>query len=159
MITTPSNATIIFSFLIQKELPLDGVANAPQSEALQRATLPRRVLVIDDEMNIADSLVEILVSHGYDASAFYDGQTAIDAARSECPALVLADVMMPELNGIETVLAIRKHCPSTHVLLFSGQAGTADIVARARASGHDFEVLPKPIHPEELLKRLLKLEH
>lgn len=158
MTTATSNADVVRSLLIQEKMPLHLLAHAPQSETRQRTALSGPILVVDDEINIADSLVEILMSHGYDALAFYEGRAAIDFAQRECPALVLADIMMPELNGIETVLAVRKHCPTTRVLLFSGQAGSADILARARAGGHDFEVLPKPIHPSELLKRLSRLE-
>jgi len=62
--------------------------------------------------------------------------------------------MMPKLNGVETVLAIREHCPATRILLFSGQAGVMDILDEARARGHQFELLPKPIHPDLLLKKL-----
>jgi CheY-like chemotaxis protein len=64
---------------------------------------------------------------------------------------------MPKLNGVDTVLAIRELCPSTKILLFSGQAGTTNILEAARAEGHEFEMLPKPIHPEQLLKKLSTL--
>ena len=114
----------------------------------------RRILVIDDEISIADSLVEILASHGFEARAFYAGEGAVDFARKQCPDIVLSDVVMPKLNGVDTVLAIREICPATRILLFSGQAGTANILQRARADGHDFEVLPKPLHPDALLKTL-----
>lgn len=115
--------------------------------------------MIDDEATIADSLCEILNGHGYDAQAVYSGQAAIELTRKLCPDLVIADVVMPRLNGIETVLAIRELCPVTRILLFSGQAGTADLLAEARARGHQFELLPKPIHPDHLLKRLEKLQN
>jgi DNA-binding response OmpR family regulator len=114
----------------------------------------RRIVVIDDEPSIADSLAEILTTHGFKASAFYGGQGAIDFARKQCPDIVLSDVVMPKMNGVDTVLAIRELCPQTRVFLFSGQAGTTNILERARASGHRFELLPKPLHPDELLKRL-----
>lgn len=114
----------------------------------------RRIFVIDDEDTIADSLAEILNGHGFDAVPFYKGKDAIDSARERCPDIVLSDVIMPRLNGIETVLAIRETCPTARIVLFSGQAGTADILRRARADGHEFELLPKPLHPEQLLRQL-----
>ena len=114
-------------------------------------------MVIDDETEIADSLAEILSAHGYDAVAFYSGKTAIDFARKQCPDLVVSDVIMPKMNGVDTVLAIREMCPDTRILLFSGQAGTSDVLAKARAQGQEFELLSKPIHPDQLLKRLSKL--
>lgn len=114
----------------------------------------RRIFVIDDEDTIADSLAEILKGHGFDAVPFYEGKDAIDSARERCPDIVLSDVIMPRLNGIETVLAIRQTCPAARIVLFSGQAGTADILRQARADGHEFELLPKPLHPEQLLRQL-----
>jgi CheY-like chemotaxis protein len=62
--------------------------------------------------------------------------------------------MMPRLNGVETVLKIREICPGTRVLLLSGNAATADLLSQARSEGHNFELLAKPIHPNELLRRL-----
>ena len=121
---------------------------------LKAGSRRKRILVVDDEMNIADSLTEILCDNGYDAVAFYNGDAAIDSVRTQCPDCVIVDVMMPKLNGVETVLAIRERCPATRILLFSGQAGTADILEEARANGHQFELLPKPIHPDLLLKKL-----
>jgi len=110
--------------------------------------------VIDDEASIADSLTEILNSQGFEARAFYRGQSAIDFARQNCPDIVLSDVVMPKLNGVETVLAIRQLCPATRILLFSGQAGTTNILQQARERGHEFELLPKPLNPDVLLKKL-----
>jgi CheY-like chemotaxis protein len=117
----------------------------------------QRVLVIDDEADIADSLTDILILHGYDAVAFHDGVSAIESARHHCPNLVISDVVMPKLNGVDTVTAIHEFCPAVRILLLSGQALTTDILDRARASGREFEVLPKPIHPYLLLKKVLLL--
>jgi CheY-like chemotaxis protein len=113
-----------------------------------------RVLVIDDEADIADSLTDILILHGYDAVAFHDGLSAIESARSHCPDIVVSDVVMPKLNGVDTVAAIYEFCPEVRVVLLSGQALTIDILEKARAAGRDFEVLPKPIHPYVLLKKI-----
>lgn len=124
---------------------------------MQTASDTQRVLVIDDEADIADSLTDILILHGYDAVAFHDGVSAIESARHHCPNLVISDVVMPELNGVDTVTAIHEFCPAVRILLLSGQALTTDILDRARASGREFEVLPKPIHPYLLLKRVLLL--
>jgi CheY-like chemotaxis protein len=61
---------------------------------------------------------------------------------------------MPQIDGVETAIAIRKYLPKARIVLFSGQSATVEILERARALGHDFELLPKPIHPTELLKHL-----
>jgi CheY-like chemotaxis protein len=155
MITTNLESAVVVPWLlIQKKPPLPGVRNKLHSEPRRAKPNAKRILVIDDEVTIADSLTEILTSHGYDAVACYDGSAAIESARKQCPDLVIADVIMPRINGVDTVLAIRKLCPAARILLFSGQAGTADILREARANGHHFELLPKPIHPDQLLKRL-----
>jgi CheY-like chemotaxis protein len=122
-------------------------------ERTTRTRMPR-VLVVDDEKLVADSLSEILKRFHYDAVAFYSGEAAIEAARQQCPDFVLSDVMMPRLNGVETVLRIQEICPGTRILLLSGNAATADLLQEARSEGHEFELLAKPIHPEELLRRL-----
>ena len=113
-----------------------------------------RILVVDDEKVIADTIVQILNRNGFIAEAAYGGEEAIEKAKRHCPELVLSDVLMPSVDGVEAAIQIRKHCPDTRIVLFSGQAATVEILARARERGHTFELLPKPIHPTELIKRL-----
>lgn len=113
-----------------------------------------RILVVDDEVLIADTIVQILNRNGFIAEAAYSGKDAIELARRLCPELVLSDVMMPHVDGVEAAIAIREHCPDTRIVLFSGQAATVEILARARERGHEFELLPKPIHPTQLIKHL-----
>lgn len=124
-----------------------------EEEHGQDLTRPR-ILVVDDETLIADTLVMILNRNGFRASAVYSGAAAIEAATRECPDLVLSDVMMPQIDGVEAAIRIREACPTTRIVLISGQAATLEILARAEARGHAFELLPKPIHPNELLKHL-----
>jgi DNA-binding response OmpR family regulator len=71
--------------------------------------------------------------------------------------MLLSDVMMPGLSGIEAAIEIFKSIPECKVLLFSGQAGTAELLDDARVRGHKFEILHKPVHPHELLARLRAL--
>ena len=114
----------------------------------------RRVLVVDDEHVIADTLAIILNQSGFDASAVYSGTEAVQRARSTTPDLVITDVFMPDLNGIQAAIQIRSFLPSCKILLFSGQAATADLLESARAEGHEFEILAKPVHPQDLLAKL-----
>jgi FixJ family two-component response regulator len=61
---------------------------------------------------------------------------------------------MPELSGIDLAIQLRECCPNCKVLLFSGQASTAHLLDAARANGHDFELLLKPVHPAGLLMKI-----
>lgn len=113
-----------------------------------------RVLVVDDEQVIADTLAKILDLNGYDASAVYSGTAAVESARALQPDLVISDVIMQDMNGIEAAIHIRGFLPNCKILLFSGQAATADLLENARAQGHEFEILAKPVHPADLLAKL-----
>ncbi|HKD45759.1 MAG TPA: response regulator [Candidatus Angelobacter sp.] len=113
-----------------------------------------RVLVVDDERVIADTLAIILNQNGFEATAVYTGSAAVERARASQPDLVISDVIMPDMNGIEAAIQIRQMLPKCKILLFSGQAATADLLEKARAQGHEFEILAKPVHPQDLLAKL-----
>src|ERR1017187_3137410 len=114
----------------------------------------RRALVVDDEQVIADTLAKILDLNGYEASAVYTGTAAVESARSLLPALIISAVIRPDRDGIQPAISIRSFLPDCKILLFSGQAATADLLENARAQGHEFEILGKPVHPSDLLAKL-----
>jgi CheY-like chemotaxis protein len=116
------------------------------------------ILVADDEPLVAHTLVQILEEEGFDALYVSDGAAAVRWARNARPDVVICDVIMPSLNGVEAAKQIKALLPATHIILFSGQAAASDLVKKAEAEGHQFELLAKPIKPETLLvviKRLL----
>jgi len=113
-----------------------------------------KVLVVDDERVIADTLAIILNQSGFDASAVYTGTDAVETARANKPDLIISDVIMPDMNGIEAAIRVRQILPQCKILLFSGQAATADLLEKARLEGHEFEILAKPVHPQDLLAKL-----
>jgi CheY-like chemotaxis protein len=113
-----------------------------------------RVLVADDERLIADTLGMILNANGFETATVYGGQKAVEKARAFHPDIFLADVVMPGMSGIEAAIQISAMIPGCRVLLLSGQAATADLLRDARVRGHDFEILLKPIHPNQILDRL-----
>jgi DNA-binding NtrC family response regulator len=116
--------------------------------------MAKRVLVVDDEKCIADTLAAILNTYGYEAIPFYDAESALADCEVRFPELVVSDVVMPGMNGVDMAVLIRERHPSCKILLFSGQATTANILEEARSRGYDFELLAKPIHPTDLLARL-----
>jgi CheY-like chemotaxis protein len=113
-----------------------------------------KVLVADDESVIADTLAMILNQSGFEARAVYSGERALELATTFAPNMLISDVIMADLNGIDTAIQIRALVPGIKVLLFSGQAATADLLEKARAQGYEFEILAKPVHPQDLLNRL-----
>jgi DNA-binding response OmpR family regulator len=115
------------------------------------------VLVVDDEHLIADTLAQVLELSGFDAVPLYSGRAALERASAKCPDIVIADVVMPDLNGIQTAKLLQITCPSTRILLVSGQAATAEMLKQARGEGLDFELLAKPLHPEDLMEALHRL--
>lgn len=114
----------------------------------------QKVLVVDDEKLIADSLAAILNQSGFEARASYSGAEAIRLTQEFCADILLCDVLMPLTNGVEAAIAIQEACPEMRIVLFSGQAATGDILRQAHDLGYDFELLPKPLHPNELLRAL-----
>lgn len=113
-----------------------------------------KVLVVDDQRLIADTLAEILNNTGFDAVAAYDGFDALDKASRFHPHWIVTDVLMPRMNGVELAIALRKNYPSSSILLFSGQAGISEILNEGYLQGYQFELLAKPIHPMKLIERL-----
>lgn len=111
----------------------------------------QRVIVVDDEATIAATLALILQRSGYSATHFTNPLEALQAIRVDPPDLLISDVVMPQMSGIELAICVRKIHPDCMVLLFSGQAKSADLLQQARDQGYDFHLLSKPIHPADLL--------
>lgn len=109
------------------------------------------VLVVDDESVIAETVAAILSRSGYAAMTAYDGPEALEIALLTPPELLITDVSLPGMSGIELAITIRRIFPDCKVLLFSGHAATAGLMAGAQRAGHTFTLLSKPVHPKELL--------
>jgi len=115
---------------------------------------PARVLVADDEPVIAETLGLILKLNGFDVLVVHDGLAAVKEAARWQPHAFVSDVIMPEMDGIDAAIQVSYLLPGCRIVLISGQAVTADLQHEAALRGHDFEILPKPTHPSELLDRL-----
>lgn len=113
-----------------------------------------KVLVADDEQVIANTLAIILNQAGFEAKAVYSGESAVESIEAFQPNMLISDVIMTGMTGIEAAIKIREKLPTCKILLFSGQAATADLLEKARAQGHEFEILAKPVHPTDLLAKL-----
>ncbi|RXH53938.1 response regulator [Granulicella sibirica] len=91
-----------------------------------------RVFVVDDETVIATTLTAILKQTGFDAVGFTNPLKALAAADDKSPDLLISDVVMPQLSGIDLAIQLKEKAPACKVLLFSGQASTADLLTSAR---------------------------
>jgi DNA-binding NtrC family response regulator len=110
-----------------------------------------KIFVVDDEVTIAFTLAAILRVNGYTAHSFTNPVKALEAAEQIAPHLVISDVVMPEMSGVDLAMRILAVCPECRILLFSGQAATHDFLVESRKAGYGFNVTPKPIHPQDLL--------
>ncbi len=113
------------------------------------------VFVVDDEEIIAKSLAMILNLKGFLASPFFDPREALaSAAKNAPPDLLISDIKMPGMTGIELGIQFRRLYPHCRVLLFSGTANTAELLHNSREDGFEFECLMKPVHPADLLAKI-----
>jgi CheY-like chemotaxis protein len=110
-----------------------------------------RIFVVDDEPIITFTLATILEAAGYTARTFSDPLEALRAAETNCPDYLISDVMMPVLNGVDLAIQFKAIYPSVRVLLFSGVLISGLLRDDAKAKGHHFDILAKPIHPKSLL--------
>ncbi|MDH5761829.1 MAG: UDP-3-O-acyl-N-acetylglucosamine deacetylase [Nitrospinota bacterium] len=108
-----------------------------------------RVLIVDDEINIVTSLQEILNDEGYEIVTAADGLDALEIVQSEPPDLVLLDIWIPGMDGIEVLQAIKTYHPEIEVLVMSGH-GTIDTAVKATKLGA-YDFIEKPFSLNQLV--------
>lgn len=117
----------------------------------------RRILIVEDERVVADTLGQILSASGYEVRIAYSAEKALIITAGWLPEIALLDVMLPNMNGIDLAVALGRHIPSCRSLLFSGQPSVEALLQKAREDGHSFEILAKPIHPTIILAKISSL--
>ena len=110
-----------------------------------------KVLVVDDDKNICEVINMYLQSSGYDTKISYDGRMAIDTFQKYRPDLVLLDVMIPYVNGIDVLKWIRKD-GNIPVIMLTAKGDTFDKVLALELGADDYVV--KPFEPKELMARI-----
>ncbi len=110
------------------------------------------LMVLDDDTAVRQTWTIIFQRHGYEVAPMERGEDAIAAATQRPPDLLLADVRLPDMSGIEAARRIREVAPGCRILLISGDSDAGEAIEEARARGATFEVLPKPISPPDLLR-------
>jgi DNA-binding NtrC family response regulator len=131
------------------------MSEVPVDDAVEMLVERPIVMVVDDEPLVADTLAMILTHAGYHAVRAYDAKTALEMASVRAPDLLISDVAMPEMNGVELALGMVAMAPGCKVVLFSGHARSVDLI-RAYDAGHDFPLMAKPMHPTEMLGQVAK---
>ena len=157
----PMSPSLKSEIISISDVPLEGriSSHSPQVKAVDSTSARELrspvVLVVDDEPLVADTLSAILTRAGYSTITAYDGPTALELATDAPPELLISEVAMPQMNGVELALAMVDSIPTCRVLLFSGHATSGDLL-HALDAGYDFPLLSKPIHPTEMLKHIAR---
>ncbi|MFF3612030.1 response regulator transcription factor [Streptomyces sp. NPDC002580] len=113
---------------------------------------PVRVLVVDDEPDVTDVLSGVLTGEGWQVRTAADGATALVAARDFRPDAVVLDWMLPDLDGLQVLRALRREAPRVCVLFLTARDAVEDRIAGITAGGDDY--VTKPYSLEEVLARL-----
>ena len=112
----------------------------------------KRVLIVEDEAVLRRIVADAVERAGYSVAVASDGEEGLRLFESEQPHLVIADIMMPRLDGLEMVRSMRRTGGVTQFLFLSARSGADDVVEGFRAGGHDY--LRKPFALNELMARV-----
>ena len=114
-----------------------------------------KLLLVEDEKQLSEALQQILIKNKYSVDAVYNGEEGLLYALSDVYDVIILDIMLPKLNGIEILKTIRKKGISTPVILLTAKATIEDKILGLDCGADDY--LPKPFSTEELLARLRAL--
>jgi len=114
-----------------------------------------RVLIVEDERTLREGLKDLLSAAGHEVTAYAFGRDAVDTGTKEAFDLVLLDLMLPDLDGVEVCRRLRRARPSLHILMLTARGSEDDKVAGFEAGADDY--LTKPFAVRELLARVTAL--
>lgn len=112
----------------------------------------RRILVVEDEQTLRRIVADTLIRAGYEVIVAADGEEGLREAERHTPHLVITDIMMPRMDGIELVKTLSRRLRDTQFLFLSARSGADDVVEGFRAGGNDY--IRKPFAMNELLVRV-----
>lgn len=138
--------------------PTVPVEVARQKAVFNLAAKPKPlVLVVDDEPIIAETLEAILNGSGLAVMTAPNGLVALEIARLIPPEMLITDISMPGMNGLDLAHEVKRIIPDCEIVLFSGQASMGEHADWVRAAGREFVTLIKPVHPADLLERVFDI--
>jgi DNA-binding response OmpR family regulator len=112
---------------------------------------PARVLVVDDERPLVDLVTRYLDREGFEVHAAYDGDTAVDQARQVDPDVIVLDLMLPGIDGIEVARQVRTFSDA-YIVMLTARTEEVDRVVGLSVGADDY--VPKPFSPRELVARI-----
>lgn len=115
------------------------------------------VFVVDDDLGTALNIAAILTASGFQVTTFTDAEKAVQAAEPGCPGILISDVVMPQMNGVELAIKFKAACPKCKILLFSGNASANSLMKVATEQGHSFTLMGKSILPTDLVAAIANL--
>ena len=110
------------------------------------------ILLVDDEVDFITTLAERLELRGVEARVVHDGESALTAVSDNVPQVMVLDVMMPGMKGIDVLQRVKAEHPDVRVILLTGQGKTRDGIEGMRHGA--FAYLTKPLDLEELLRTI-----
>jgi DNA-binding response OmpR family regulator len=111
-----------------------------------------RILLVEDERHLAEALVQILKKNKYTVDNVYNGEDGLDYALSNIYDIILLDIMLPKMNGLEILKRFRQENKATPVIMLTARGEIADKITGLDFGADDY--LPKPFNTDELLARI-----
>lgn len=111
-----------------------------------------RLLLIEDETQLSEALKQILIKNKYSVDAVFDGEDGLNYALTDVYDVIILDIMLPKLNGLQVLKILRQKGISTPVILLTAKGTVEDRILGLDSGADDY--LPKPFSPDELLARL-----
>lgn len=115
--------------------------------------MKQRVLIVDDDHLVADTLTLVFRANGFESEARYSAAEGLDRARSFAPSLLLTDFTMPGENGLDLVEAVQRELPACRMMFLTAyESNTRHLERHTRRTQRPIRMLYKPVHPEDLLR-------
>lgn len=114
-----------------------------------------RILLVEDEIKMSEALTYVLQQHHFTVDAVYDGESAYDYGMSNIYDVIVLDIMLPKIDGIEVLRRLRNENINTPIIMLSARGETSDRIKGLDHGADDY--LPKPFQTEELIARIRAL--
>jgi DNA-binding response OmpR family regulator len=121
---------------------------ALQEHLVRKYDIPPNILVMEDDFNVAKGLEMVLTEEGYEVNLAGTGELAMKAFREKKFDLLVADLRLPDINGMEIIKQVKEQKPETEVIVITGYGTTAIAVEAMKIGVHDF--LPKPFTEDQI---------